>query len=143
MYKKWASAWFITYLKLVLTVFYQFFIFQQVISLQKLWKMFFISSKSSFCTQDIQIFVFPSSPLFFPVSHFLRGRSKKNLKIYDVINCLNKNLITRFVWYLEKDIRCHIETLSNDRELNKEHFNRKIMQKCASKVKFNFLVWNF
>ena len=25
--------------------------------------------KSSFCSRDIQIFVFPSSPLFLPVSH--------------------------------------------------------------------------
>ena len=74
-----------------------------------------------------------SSP-FFPVSHCFRGCSKKNLKIYDVINCLNKNLITHFVWYLEKEIRCDIETLSIIRVSNKEHFNGKIMQKmCASK----------
>ena len=61
--------------------------------------------------------------------------SSKNLKIYDVINCLNKNLITRFVWHLEKEIRYDIETLSTDRELNKEHFYGKIMQKICTKSK--------
>ena len=73
-------------------------------------KCFLFHQKSSFRTQDIQSFIFPSSPLFFPVSYCLRGWSKKNLKIYDVINCLNKNLITRFVWYLAKEIRYDIET---------------------------------
>ena len=50
-------------LKLMSAIFYQIFIFNQMIALQKLWKMFFISSKklfsflrySSFC-----ISVFPS-----------------------------------------------------------------------------------
>ena len=96
-------------------------------------KCFLLHQKSSFRTQDIQIFVFSSSPLFFPVSHCLRGWSKKNLKIYDVINCLNKNLITRFVWYLEKEIRCDNETLSIDRELNKKHFYGKIKLKVCLK----------
>ena len=32
-------------LKLVSAIFYQIFIFNQMIALQKLWKMFFISSK--------------------------------------------------------------------------------------------------
>ena len=95
-------------------------------------KSFLFHLKSSFCSWDIQIFVFLSSPLFFPVSHCLRGWSKKNLKIY-VIDCLNKNLITHFVWYLEKEIRCDIETLSIDWELNKEHFYEKIMQKMCRK----------
>ena len=95
-------------------------------------KFVLFHQKSSFRTQDIQIFLFPSPPLFFPVIHCLRGWSKKNLKIY-VINYLNKNLITRFDWYLEKEIRCDIETLSIDRKLNKEHFYRKIMQKMCFK----------
>ena len=29
------------------------------------------------------------------------------------------------VWYIEKEKRCDIETLSIDRELNKEHFYKK------------------
>ena len=95
--------------------------------------VFLFHQKSSFRPQDIQIFVFSSSPLFFPVSHYLRGWSKKNLKIYDVINWLNKNSIKHFVWYLQKEIRCDIETLSIDRELSKEHFYGKIMQKMRLK----------
>ena len=71
-----------------------------------------------------------------------RGRSKKILKVYDVINCLNKKLIAHFVWYIEKEIGCDIETLSIDRELNREHFYEKIMQKKAPKASprpcFNF-----
>ena len=35
-----------------------------------------------------------------------------NLKVCDVINCLNKNLTTRFVWYLKKEKRYDIEPLS-------------------------------
>ena len=67
--------------------------------------------KSSFRSRNIHIFVFSSSPLFFTVSHYCRGWSKKNLKVYDIINCLNKNLITHFVWYRKKEIRCDIDTL--------------------------------
>ena len=36
-----------------------------------------------------------------------------------------KNLITHFVWYLKKEIKCDIETLPIDRELNKGHFYGK------------------
>ena len=105
-----------------------------MIALQKLWKMFFISSKSSFRCRDIQIFVFSPSPLFLPVSHCLRAWSKINLKVYDAINCLNKNLITHFVWYLEKERRYDIKTLAIDTILNKEHFCGKINRKCAPKA---------
>ena len=80
-----------------------------------------------------QIFIFPSSPLFLPVSHCFRGCSKINLKVYDVINCLNKNLIANFVWYLGKEKRCDIETLSIDRVLNQEHFYMKIMKKMFTR----------
>ena len=45
--------------------------------------------------------------------------------MYDVINCLNKNLMTHFVWHLEKEIRRDIETLSIDRKLNNKHFYGK------------------
>ena len=118
-------------LKLVSAIFYQIFIFHQM-TLQKLWKMFFYL-KSSFRSEDIQIFVFLSSLLFFAVSHCFRCWSKKNRKVYDVINCLNENLITHFVWYFEKAIRCDIETFSSDRELNKGHFYGKFMQKMCTK----------
>ena len=91
---------------------YQIFLFHQTIALQKLWKMFFISSKKLFLFlrySNFCIFVFPS---FFPVSHCFRGWFQENRKAYDVIICLNKNFMARFVWYLEKGIRCDIDTLS-------------------------------
>ena len=50
-----------------------------------------------------------------------------------VINSLNKNSITYFLSYLEKEIRCDIEILPIDRVLNKEHFYGKIMQKMCTK----------
>ena len=123
-------CWRLFNLKLV-SIFYQIFIFQQMIALQKLWKMF--HQKSSFHSKDIQIFVFSSSPVFFPVSHCLRAWSLKNLKVYDVTNYLKKNLIKHFAWYREKEIRYDTETLSIDRELNKELFYGKIMQEMCFK----------
>ena len=99
---------------------------------------FLFHLKSSFRSQDIQIFVFPSSPLFLPVSHCFRAWSKINLKVYDNINCLNKNLITHLVWYMEKEKKYDIETLAIDRALNKEHFYEKIMHKMCTKT---HLVW--
>ena len=95
-------------------------------------KYFLFHLKSSFRSRDIQIFVFSSSPLFFPVSHCRVGWSNKSREVYDGINCLNKNLITHFV-YLEKEISCENETLITDRVLNKEHFYGKNMQKMCIK----------
>ena len=120
-------------LKLVSAIFIKFLFLYQMIALQKLWKVFFISSKSPFCSRDIQFFVFLSFPLFLPVGHCLRGWSKINLKVHDVIDCLNKSTITHFVWYLEKKKRFDIETLSIDGVSDKERFYRKIMQKMCSK----------
>ena len=75
-----------------------------MIALQKLRfyfiMLFLFHLESSFRSRGIQIFVFPCSPLFLPVSHCFRGCSNINFKVYDVNNCLNKNLITNFVWYL-------------------------------------------
>ena len=95
------------------------------------WKMMFISSKKLFSLSRYSIFLFPSSLFFFAVSHWLRGWSKINLKVYDAINCLTKNL-THFVWYLEKEKRYDIETLSIDRVWNEEQFSWKIMQKMCT-----------
>ena len=77
------------------------------------------------------MFVPQSSSLIFPVSHCFRAWSKINLKVYD-INCLNKNLITHFVWYLGKKV-WHWN-LSIDRVLNKEHFYAKSRRKSAAKA---------
>ena len=90
-------------LKLMSAIFYQIFIFHQTIALQKLWKMVFILSKKLFSFSRCSRFCISVLLFFFPVSHCFWGCSKINLKVYDVINCLNKNLITHFVWYLEKE----------------------------------------
>ena len=50
-------------LKLVSAIFFQIFIFHQMIALYKLWKMFFLSSKKLFSFSrysSFSIFVFPS-----------------------------------------------------------------------------------
>ena len=64
---------------------------------------FLFHLESSFHYQVIQFFVSRSFTFFFSVSYWLRRRWKINIKVYDVRNCLNKNLITHFVWYLEKE----------------------------------------
>ena len=85
-------------------------------------------------------FYFIQLQIFFLVGYCdcFRGRSKINLKVYDVINCLNKNLVTHFVLSLEKEKRYDIETLSIDRALNKEKSCRKCAPKASPKPIFNF-----
>ena len=87
----------------------------------------------SFRSQDIQFFVFLSFPLFVPVGHCFRGWLKINLQVHDVINYLNKNSVTHFVWYPEKEKRYDIEILPIDGVSDNEHFYRNIMQKMCSK----------
>ena len=53
--------------------------------------------KSPFHSRDIQIFVFFVFPSSLPVSHCFWAWSKLNPKVCDVINCLNKNLMTHFL----------------------------------------------
>ena len=132
--RDWMFCW---DLKLVSSISYQIFIFHQMMVEKKtkknvfyfILKDLFVSRYSNFC-----IFVFPS---FFPVSYCFRGWLKKNLKVYHAINCLNKNLITHFVWYLEKDIKCDTEILPINRVLNvyrKYIFTEKPCRKCALKA---------
>ena len=100
------------------------------VSLSKTMKDVFISSKKLFSfSRYLNFCIFP---LFLPVSHCVRAWSKINLEVYDIINCLNNNLI-HLVWYLEKEKRYGIEILSIDRVLNNEHFYGKIMQKMCTK----------
>ena len=80
--------------------------------------MLFISSKKPFFLEIFKFLYLCLTLFFFPVSHCFGGSLKKNLKVYDVINCLNKNLMTLFACYLGKEIRCDIETLSIDKVLN-------------------------
>ena len=119
--------------KLVSSIFIKFLFFDHMIALRKLWKMLLFHLNSFFRSRDIQIFVLLSFPLFLSVSHCFRGWSKINLKVFYVISCLNKNSITHFAWYLEKEKRYDIETLSIDAVSDNEHFYRKIMPKMGSK----------
>ena len=63
--------------------------------------VFYFILKSFFWSQDIQIFVFLFSSIFPPF--------KINLKVDDVSNCLNKNLKTCIVLYLQKERESDIE----------------------------------
>ena len=46
------------------------------------------------------------------------------------------NLITQFVWYLEKEKIYGIETFSIDRVISKEPFYEKFIQKLCTKSHF-------
>ena len=136
--KRWIFCWCIlfqinvTKFKAYVCYFLSNLYFSPNDSPSKLWKFFLFHLKSSLLCWDIQFFVFLSSPLFPPVSYGFRLWSKINLKVHDIINCLNKKL-THFVWYLDNE-KCHdIETVSLDRVWNKEHFHRKVMQKMCTK----------
>ena len=126
-------------LKLVCAIFSQIFVFNQMIAYQKIWKMFFISSKklfwlsrySNFCISVFSSFS-PCQPLL--RSHCLGGWFKINLKVCDAINCLNKNLITPFAWCLGKEKRYGIETLSIDRVLKKNNFWKNHTEKVHPKL---------
>ena len=59
-------------LKLVSAIFYQIFIFHQIIALQKLWKMFFISSKKRFSFSRYSSFSVSVFPSFSPCQPFLQ-----------------------------------------------------------------------
>ena len=111
-----------------------FYFFHQMITLQKLWTMLFISSKKLVSISRYSFFVFMSSPLFLRVDHCFRVWSKTNPKVHDVFNCLNKNSITQFVWYLGKEKRYNNETLSIDGVSNKNTFIEKSYRKCAAKA---------
>ena len=84
-------------LKLVSAILIKTLFFQKMIALQKLWKILFISSESSFRSWDTQIFEYFHLPLLFlPVGHC-------NVIICQPLQCHHlskyKNLITHFVWY--------------------------------------------
>ena len=61
----------ILYLKLVSAIFYQIFISHQMIAYQKLWKMFFISSKKFFSFLRYSNFCISVFPSFFPCQPLL------------------------------------------------------------------------
>ena len=80
-------------LKACVCYFLSNFYFSPMLALVSSKKLLSFSRYSNFC-----ISVFPS--FFLPVSHCFRGWSDINFKAYDVINCLNKNLITHFFDFL-------------------------------------------
>ena len=130
------------FLKLVPTIFKEIFILHQMIALQKLWKIFFFHLKSSFRSRDIQVVLLPPSSFCLPVSHCSRAWSKINLKVYGVINCLNKNLITHFFLYLQKEKLHDVDTLAIDTALNKGQFMEKSCRNIHQKlVPDPFLFW--
>ena len=124
--------------KACVSYFHQILIFSLNDSPSKTMKTancFLFQLKSSFCSGDIQFFVFLFFPLFLPVSHCFRGWSKINLKVHDVTNCLNKNSITHFAWHLGKEKRYDNETLSIDGEYQlKNIFIEKSCRKYAAKT---------
>ena len=81
--------------------------FHQTIALEKLWEILFISSKKLFLILKIFRFLYSPLPLFSLVISYSRRWLKINLKVSDVINCLNKNWKThclvssegKKVWY--------------------------------------------
>ena len=114
--------------------FYQIFIFSPNDSPSKTMKnAFYFIKKALFSLEIIKFFYFCPSLSFLALSHCFRGWSKINLRVYDAISCLNKNLIQHFVCYLEKEKRYNTESLSIDGVSKKEHFYGKIMLKTCSK----------
>ena len=122
-------------LKLVSAIFIKFLFFQQMIALQKLWKMLFISSKKLFSFLRYSFFVFLAFPLFLPVDHCFGGWSKINLKVHDIVNCLNKNCTTHFVWYLIKEKRgMTLKPCPLTEYQIKNLFIEKSCRECAAKA---------
>ena len=78
---------------LCLLFFIKFLFFTRSQPFKNYGKCFLFHQKISFRSQDIPVFKFLSTHLFLPVSHCFRGCLKINIKAYDVIDCLNKNLI--------------------------------------------------
>ena len=108
----------------------------------KTMKDVFISNKRLFSFlrySDICISVFP---LFLSVGHCFRSCSKTNLKVYGVINCLNKNLITHFVCILRRKKGMTLKLCPLIEYYIRNIFINKSCRKCAPKAStiplFNF-----
>ena len=72
--------------------------------------MLFVSSKKLFLALRYLNFDISSFSLYPPVSHCSKRWPKINLKVYDVISWLNKNLKTHIVCCLEEENKSDIET---------------------------------
>ena len=104
-----------------------------MIDLQKLWKTLFSYYKKLFSLLRYSNFCISVLASFSTCQPLFRGWSKINLKVHDMISCLNKNLITHFVWYLENEKRCDTETLSVEYQI-KIIFKEKSCKNCAAKA---------
>ena len=133
---------YLRYLKLVSAIFIIFF-FHQMIDLQKLWKTLFSYYKKLFSLLRYSNFCISVLASFSTCQPLFRGWSKINLKVHDMISCLNKNLITHFVWYLENEKRYDIWTLSIGRVLRNwnifmEKSYKNYAPKATPKLLLNF-----
>ena len=79
-------------------------------------------SKELFSFSRYSNFYISILPSFFPCQLLLQRMIQDKFWSLPIVNGLNKNLITHFVWYFEKEKSYGIETLSIDRVLNKEDF---------------------
>ena len=86
--------------------------------------MLFVSSKKLFSFWRYSNFCISIFPSFFYLPLFYK-MIVEDKPVCDIINFLNKKLITHFVWYLENEKRHDIETLLIDRVLNKDCFVEK------------------
>ena len=104
------------------------FYFSPKDSPSKAMKNVFYFIKKALCSEDIYF------PFFFYLSAIALAWSKINLKVYDVISCLNKYILNSTFCLISWGGKNYdVETLSIDRVLHKEHFYGKIMQKICTK----------
>ena len=82
------------FLKLVSVIFH---FFCQMIAIKLVWKMLFISSWDIFVLET-STFLYFCLAFFFPVGQCFVGWLKIDLKVYEIISYLNKNLIIHFDW---------------------------------------------
>ena len=105
-------------LKFVSAIFYQIFVFYQMPALQKQWKMFFTSSKKLFSFSRYSNFCIFVFSFFYPIRYCSRVWSKKIIKVYGVINCLNMNLEHVYMRpevnsnQFDISLRCEVTSLS-------------------------------
>ena len=69
------------------------FLYQQMISIRKLRKMFFISSKKFFYSQDIEIFIIFSSLLFQPLLQRIIQMKSQSLQYLQLAKQEFKNIL--------------------------------------------------
>ena len=128
--------------KLVSAIFYQIFIYHQMIALQKIWKMFFISSKKLFSLSRYSNFCI--SLLYSLSAIALVVDPRKILKFMMPSTVYDKNL-TYFVWYLEKEIGVWHRNFVHYKEYKMRNISKeKSCRKCAPEISptplFNFAI---